>query len=37
MRKENRNMYKLDFAGYLLFIYDKIQKLERFLIDYNAF
>ena len=28
MEKENRNMYKLDFAQHLLFILDKLNLIE---------
>ena len=31
MEKESRNMYKIDFAHYLLFILSKIEKLEQIL------
>lgn len=29
MRKESRNMYKLDFAGHLLFVLHKLEKLQE--------
>lgn len=31
MEKDNRNMYKLDYAQYLLFILQKLNKLDEIL------
>jgi len=31
MKKGNRNKYKLDYAGYLLFILEKLNKIEEIL------
>ena len=29
MRKKSRNMYKLDFAGHLLFILHKLENIDK--------
>jgi hypothetical protein len=34
MKKENRNMYKLDFASHLLFILQKLETIDSKLSNF---